>query len=66
MQQIITPPCKDCKERQIGCHSYCRKYIEFRMNLEERNARIREEKMIENAVEETIANGIYRSRKKRI
>lgn len=58
----IDAPCKNCKKRDINCHSYCKDYIEFRMNLEERNTRIRKEKMIENAVEETITNGIYRSK----
>lgn len=66
MQQIITPPCKDCKERQIGCHSYCRKYIEFRMNWDEIKLKERKEKMIQNAVEQSIVDGMRRSRKKRI
>ena len=24
-----TSPCKDCKERQVGCHSTCEKYLEW-------------------------------------
>lgn len=27
--------CKDCKERYIGCHSKCEKYITEKRNLEE-------------------------------
>ena len=23
------PPCKDCEDRELGCHSTCEKYIEF-------------------------------------
>ena len=23
-------PCRDCKERQVGCHATCNKYIEWR------------------------------------
>ena len=26
--------CKDCKERYIGCHSKCEKYITEKQNLE--------------------------------
>ena len=25
-------PCKDCKERELGCHSKCDKYIAFKMD----------------------------------
>lgn len=25
----MTPPCKDCQERQLGCHSTCEKYLEY-------------------------------------
>lgn len=31
---MLTPPCKDCPERYLGCHSSCEKYQMFR---EERN-----------------------------
>lgn len=24
------PPCKDCTERTVGCHSKCEKYIEWK------------------------------------
>lgn len=24
------PPCKDCTEREVGCHSKCKKYIEWK------------------------------------
>lgn len=34
-----TAPCKDCKDRNVGCHSTCQKYIEFqRINEQEREA----------------------------
>lgn len=35
--------CLDCKDRHVGCHSTCKKYIEFRAqcdkDLEERSKR---------------------------
>lgn len=24
------PPCKDCSDRTVGCHSKCKKYIEWK------------------------------------
>lgn len=36
--------CIDCKERVIGCHSFCLDYIEYRNKLDEINKKIREEK----------------------
>ena len=38
-----TSPCYNCEERVIGCHDYCNKYQEFRLNrnrfLEEQRKR---------------------------
>ncbi len=31
----MTPPCKDCNDREMGCHIVCEKYLAFR---EEREA----------------------------
>lgn len=31
----MTPPCKDCKDRETGCHIVCERYRAFR---EEREA----------------------------
>lgn len=30
-------PCKDCPNRQVGCHSTCEKYIVFRKERDELN-----------------------------
>lgn len=27
-------PCKGCKDRIVGCHSNCKKYIEWRKELD--------------------------------
>lgn len=29
------PPCKDCLDREVGCHSRCEHYAEFRKRKEE-------------------------------
>lgn len=31
---MIVAPCKDCKDRVLGCHSKCEKYIAFKMDSE--------------------------------
>jgi len=31
-------PCKECEERQIGCHSSCEKYKNFLKIRDEKNA----------------------------
>lgn len=34
-------PCQICSERVVGCHSRCKKYIEFRQTLDAKNERSR-------------------------
>ena len=34
-------PCRGCEEREIGCHSTCKAYTDFRAELDEHNARVR-------------------------
>lgn len=31
----ISSPCKDCIKREVGCHSRCTDYIEYRKSLED-------------------------------
>lgn len=38
------PPCKGCKDRYLGCHSKCKKYIEFRKKKDEWNELVIENK----------------------
>jgi hypothetical protein len=33
----MTNPCKDCEERQLGCHSDCEKYLAFYQQNREKN-----------------------------
>ena len=30
---MILPPCKDCENREIGCHSRCDAYIKYKLKL---------------------------------
>ena len=40
-------PCKDCTDRQLGCHSVCEKYKEYAKHNEERR-KLREKYNLEN------------------
>ena len=34
VEQWAISPCKDCKERHLGCHAGCKKYAEFKAKAE--------------------------------
>lgn len=36
MMKLIAP-CKDCKDRVVGCHSVCEKYITYRILKDKEN-----------------------------
>lgn len=38
-----SPPCKDCTDREIGCHSSCEKYKGFLVKLEKARKNYRHE-----------------------
>ncbi len=41
----MNAPCYNCKEREVGCHSFCEKYIKYdnenKKRIEENHNRIR-------------------------
>lgn len=34
VEQWAVCPCKDCKERHLGCHGGCKKYAEYKAQVE--------------------------------
>lgn len=32
----IQPPCRNCTHRQVGCHSKCKGYSEYKAKVEEK------------------------------
>ncbi len=30
---MVVPPCKDCADRQLSCHSKCSKYADYREEI---------------------------------
>lgn len=41
-------PCKDCLDREVGCHATCQKYQEFNQENTKKKELIRSYKMIHN------------------
>lgn len=40
---MLVAPCKDCRDRELGCHSKCIKYMEFKKQQDALNKQRREE-----------------------
>lgn len=59
-------PCKGCKDRYVGCHDKCDKYLAFRKQLDERNAKEHAESKVFGdflACERNRSTSRYRKRK---
>lgn len=41
----LNAPCKDCKERELNCHSTCERYLEFQKVNNDRKEAIKADKM---------------------
>lgn len=46
----VSSPCKDCVDREIGCHSTCEKYINFQREREAYNKKVREARKKESDI----------------
>ena len=55
-----TPPCLDCPDREIGCHSRCEKYIQFRNDLDAHKAEIEDNLRIERMVDSYQAEAVLK------
>lgn len=62
---IMTCPCKGCTNREIGCHSKCSKYIEWKAEWDKRKNEICEIKTKERIDREIIRDAIARCAKSR-
>lgn len=50
-------PCKDCPNRQIGCHSTCEKYLEFRKEVD----RLKQERIAKRDVDQYVRESITKN-----
>ena len=44
--------CKDCKNRELGCHSWCKSYLEYRKSRDEELKKIYRERLIRDALKD--------------
>lgn len=56
-------PCKGCTDREIGCHSKCSKYIEWKAEWDRRKNIIDNAKAIERIDGEIKVAGLIRMQK---
>ena len=59
---MIKSPCKDCKDRFVGCHSHCEKYKKFRSEWQNENEKIRENKNTLMFKEQYIIDAVNRAK----
>ena len=59
----MTCPCKGCTDREIGCHSKCSKYIEWKAEWDRRKSMIDNVKAIERIDGEIKVAGLIRMQK---
>lgn len=48
---MVLTPCKNCTERQIGCHSVCPRYAEYKEAHEAAKQELREIKALDEALD---------------
>lgn len=46
----VSSPCKDCVDREIGCHSVCEKYIQYLKEKDEYNKKVSNARKKENDI----------------
>lgn len=56
------PPCKDCPDRCIGCHSNCGKYIEWKAKEEKRKSVYDEMRKDSNVVNDYVRETVLRNK----
>lgn len=58
---IETAPCKDCPDREVGCHSKCARYLSWK----EQNEATKRVKALEREANSYMYDSIKKVRKKR-
>lgn len=49
-------PCRFCEKREVGCYGKCPDYKAFRQELDEKNERRRQEKLIAKEADDFLIN----------
>lgn len=64
-QENITPPCKECAERKVGCHGECEKYDDYTKHLKTEKEKIINAYNTEKLLEDSEIKGRIRTLKRR-
>lgn len=59
----MTPPCKNCPDREVGCHSTCGRYAEFVAWNEERKKARDLDNIHPDGMKKTVTNLLKKQRK---
>ena len=62
---MANTPCKDCSDRQIGCHGICERYKSWNADHIEQNRKIRTEREKDNLYRSYVAETSARNNKRR-
>lgn len=60
-----TAPCKDCEERDVGCHATCAKYSAWQKKHIAELAEIRKIKTVQGQLDDSVREKAYRTRKRK-
>ena len=62
---MVNPPCKNCQERKMLCHSSCEKYLEYKKKNDALKEKIYEAKRVENLAREAEHNRVQKIMRRR-
>ncbi len=55
---IVIKCCKDCTEREVGCHGWCEKYIQQKASHDKRMSDIRTQKQADQYARESTVRSL--------
>ena len=58
-------PCKDCADRDLGCHDRCPRYLEAKREHDERKAAVKQQHMAYEHVYERYKKYVYKKIKRK-
>ncbi len=60
----MTPPCKNCTDRKVGCHGDCERYKQFKADLASAKAEIYGKQQENIIIGDVISRSVKKTRRK--
>lgn len=60
----MTPPCKHCADRKVGCHGACERYKQFKADFEAAKAEIYGKQQENIIIGDVISRSVKKTRRK--